>query len=144
MIYISQEKWNKEWDNGLTMKLFIEFLKKHNCVQNFYGYMTTYRRDLFSYPNCSNIGRMFIKFGKSIEEDKKNGDIICLKHLQLSQLWKFYLLERLEKFPENNRKTIKLHLEEQIERNGIRNSQEIKGLFVKYGLVTRKSGHFLI
>lgn len=143
MIYISQKKWNKEWDNGLTMKLFIEFLKKHNCVQNFYGYMTTYR-DWFIYPNCSNIGRMFIKFGKSIEEGKKNDGIIRQKDLQLSQLWKFYLLERLEKFPENNRKTIKLTLEEQLEINGIRKSQEIKDLFVKHGFKSRKSGEFSI
>ena len=141
-MYLTCKKWKNEWDKGLTLKLFIEFLKQHKCVHNLYGYLSSHGHytsgynlftlDNFSYPIYSNVGRMFIKYGKNTIQCEKNGAVPVKKDLILSQFWKFYVLERLDKYPKDARRGIRVYLREQLENNGVRGNQELEQLFEKY------------
>ena len=144
MKHINQDIWDKKWDKGLTIQLFIKFLKQYKCLHNFYGYMSDYERSakyvpyhyFFYYPSHFGIGRLFIMYGINKKESSKNG-LASKKDLLLSQLWKFYLLERLDKYPEEYRKDIEKHLRQQLKDNGIRGSEELKQLFQKHHIIIK-------
>jgi hypothetical protein len=129
------------WDDGVVIKLFIQFLKKHHCMHNLYG--TLSRRGLLSndkltivmtYPLMGNMGLLFIGYGK--KESPKTREI-KQEDLVLSQLWKFYLLERINQFPIKNQQIIENILKNDIMNNGYRGSEKIKKLFVEHNLKSR-------
>ena len=132
-MYILQKAWNEEWDKGLTLKLFVKFLKKHHYLQNFYGYI--HRKNCgFLYPPISHIPDMFMSYGKNYKGFVANGFISIKKDLVLSQLWRFYVLRRIDKYPERSREKIKEFLIGRIKYNGVRDDGRLKRLFNKYNI----------
>ena len=137
-MYILRKAWNEEWDNGLTLKLFVKFLKKHHCLQNFYGYIHRNGDDFldggFLYPPMSHIPDMFMSYGKNYKGCIANGFISIKKDLILSQLWRFYVLGRIDKYPERSKEKIKEFLIGRIEYNGVRDNKKLKRLFNEYNI----------
>jgi hypothetical protein len=129
------------WDDGVVIKLFIQFLKKHHCMHNLYG--TLSRRGLLSndkltmimaYPSIGDMGLLFLRYAK--KENLKTGEI-KQGDLVLSQLWKFYLLERINQFPIQTQQFIESILKGSILNNGYRDSEEVKKLFVEHNFKSR-------
>lgn len=86
------------------------------------------------YPSINNIGRTYIRWiGNHASTSIEQEDLV------LSQLWKFYVLERIDMYGDNveRKREIEKHLKHQLECNGLRGNEEIKKLFEKYNLKDR-------
>lgn len=130
------------WDDGVVIKLFIQFLKKHHCMHNLYGNLSRFgllSNDkltmIMRYPLLGDMGVLFIRYGKS-KESLKTG-VARQEDLVLSQLWKFYLLERINQFPIKIQQDVENILKYDIMNNGYRGNEEIKKLFVEHNLKSR-------
>lgn len=135
-----QGKFECKWDKGVTIKFFIKFLKANNCMPNLYEWMSTLQLGQnnsyysFIYPMPTTIGRLYINYGLNKKRIRKNEPFMPLDDLILSQLWKFYVLERIEMYPQTWQSTIIRNLKNQITSNGCRDDYKLKKLFKKHGL----------
>ena len=87
------------------------------------------------YPSINNIGRTYIRWvGYYASAHIEQEDLV------LSQLWKFYVLERIDMYGDDvyRKREIEKHLKHQLECNGFRDNEEIKKLFEKYNLTNLK------
>lgn len=124
-------EYDYNWDNGLTQKLFIKFLKKYGLMDALYaikgfGYklrpvsirmITDYFIDVF--PHVEDEHYFRCSYGR----------------LQLSQLWRFFLLEHVDEYHEKDRKNIKSYITSGLSNNGYRGSKEVRELFKKYNII---------
>ena len=122
------------WDDGVVIKLFIQFLKKYHRMHNLYGNSS---RLVMTYPLMWDMGHLFIRYGKSKESLKTR--VARQEDLVLSQLWRFYLLERINQFPIKNQQIIESILKDSILHNGYRGSEEVKKLFVEHNLKSSRT-----
>ena len=128
------EYWKcKVWDDGLTLKLLVKFLKEHKLMHrvytNVFKLLPNYYWNELYYPNPFGIGGFFLRYGKDIRSYQENGGIPIMNDLVLSQLWKFYVLERIDMYPQPHRSELKKALTFQIRNNGYRGDEEVKRLF---------------
>ena len=136
---IKLEYWKgKIWDDGLTIKLLIKFMKEHHCIHRIYTrtfkLLPIYYWNELYYPNIYSVGRFFLTYGKDIRRCQENGGVPIIDDLVLSQLWKFYVLERIEMYPQQHRTELKGVLTAQIKNNGYRGDEEVKRLFEIHNL----------
>ena len=115
--------------NTWEYKTFIKFLKKEKLYWVFIK--RRYNDDcLFNnihWTDCNGYSDlMLITLGRELWSDKR---------LIYSQLWRFFLLEEIEKKPENTRVNIfslKTEVIYDIKANGIRGCERLRALFDKY------------
>ena len=123
-------KYNCNWDNGLTQKLFVKFLKKYGLMDALYairGIGYTFRP-----LSIRRIGDFFIEVFETFEDERY---FRCsYNRLQLSQLWRFYLLENVDEYPNRDRDLMRSTITSSISHNGYRESKEIRELFEKYNI----------
>lgn len=126
-------EYDYNWDNGLTQKLFVKFLKKYGLMDALYaikGIGYTFRP-----LSIRRISDFFIDVFESTDDEYY---FRCsYNRLQLSQLWRFYLLENVDKYPYPNgdRYLMKNDITSSISHNGYRESKEIRELFKKYNII---------
>ena len=123
-------KYDYNWDNGLTQKLFIKFLKKYGLMDALYairGIGYTFRP-----LSIRRMGDFFIEVFETFEDERY---FRCsYNRLQLSQLWRFYLLENVDEYPNRDRDLMRSTITSSISNNGYRESKEIRELFEKYNI----------
>ena len=123
-------KYDYNWDNGLTQKLFIKFLKKYGLMDALYairGIGYTFRP-----LSIRRMGDFFIEVFETFEDERY---FRCsYNRLQLSQLWRFYLLENVDEYPNRDRDLMRSTITSSISNNGYRESKEIRELFKKYNI----------
>lgn len=132
----------------------VKFLKKHKRYNLLVKFKNTTRlNNIFAYRgnfirflsgekrSAYGIADLIIDFYQLV----LNGDNNRQERLISSQLWRFYLLEELDKINEST--TNLLHLKEdyvkiirgRISHNGTRNNEEIENLFNKYNIPKYKN-----
>ena len=123
-------KYDYNWDNELTQKLFVKFLKKYGLMDALYairGIGYTFRP-----LSIRRIGDFFIEVFETPEDERY---FRCsYNRLQLSQLWRFYLLENVDEYPNRDRDLMRSTITSSISNNGYRESKEIRELFEKYNI----------
>jgi len=138
---ISFGTWSDKWDNGVTIKLFVKFLKKKHVMHRLYAKLmvdSVYQlrnRILTCYPSVYAIPSLYIRY--CIDEKRargKNDGIPTKEDLVESQLWKFYILKHIDKYPSDLRNGVKNVVKEKLESNGTRGSDKIKHLMEKHGI----------
>ena len=140
---IKLEYWkDKIWDDGLTLKLLVKFMKEHHCMHRIYTrtfkLLPRYYWSKLYYPMTYNVGGFFLRYGKDIRRCQENEGMTIVDDLVLSQLWKFYVLERIEMYPQPYRTELKETLTFQIRNNGYRGDEEVKRLFEIHNLRSKK------
>jgi hypothetical protein len=93
---INLEYWKGTiWDDGLTIKLLVKFMKEHHCMHRIYTrvfkLLPRYYWSELYYPSIYSVGGFFLRYGKDIRSYQEKGMPI-MDDLVLSQLWKFYVL----------------------------------------------------
>ena len=124
------DKKEQKWDNGLTIILFVNFLKAHHCMHRIYGKSC----DLKSIQplSPSQVGRLFLKYGCDDVYRHSHNGFYPQQDLILSQMWRFYVLENIEKFSIKGKAQLLESLNFQIRQNGDRRNEELKRLFIKH------------
>lgn len=135
-------KWTDIWDNGVTIKLFVKFLKERHILHRLYG--KGYRDSVYSvvtfsyYPSACAISSLYIKFGVDQAKKDERYGIPCKEDLVESQMWKFYILEHLNKYPIERRYEVEKCVREKIASNGWRGSEKVRELMEAHGIEIRK------
>lgn len=80
------------------------------------------------YPCLEAVGKLFLRYGKNARKSV-GGGIPCQEDLALSQLWKFYVLERISQYPQKYQKSLIESLRIHLRNNGTRDSKEVEKLF---------------
>lgn len=134
---IKLEYWKGNiWDDGLTLKLLVKFLKEHKLMHRVYTkvfkLLPEYYWQGLYYPTTFSVGGFFLRYGKDIEKNLDNEPF--MEDLVISQLWKFYVLERIDMYPQIHRNKLLGALTFQIRNNGYRGDEEVKRLFEIHNL----------
>ena len=133
MNYLIRNKADIKLDLGdkelsrFGIELMVRFCKKYNLMHHLYLPLTR-----ISY-NSQN----FVDFGYYLNGGSRIGTRMSLKGLQISQLWRLFLLEALENNQKYDAQFLCQKLKYTIEVNGFRESEEIKELFAKHNLINR-------
>ena len=133
-------------NNVPVFKLFYGFLKKYGLFHRLYtrrgSLVPTYKHP-FEALYCE-LGDLWLQWGDYILYKSAEEVIICSRtsrKLQLSQLWRFYLLDNLERIgftSESIKERFTYDICELIKANGDRGSEEIKEYFKKYKKLLEK------
>jgi len=126
-------KWKGTiWDKGITIKLLVKFMKEHHLMHQAYlranRFLPIELQEQLYYPPIDAVGKLFLKYGKNTRKSVGNG-IPCQEDLVLSQLWKFYVLERISQYPQKYQKSLIESLRFHLLNNGTRGSKEVEKLF---------------
>ena len=144
MLLPTFSKWTYVWDNGITIKLFIKFLKERHILHRLYGKEysdSVYSVDTFSYyPSLTSIPSLYIRFGAN-QENKGNYRITSKEDLIESQIWKFYILEHLDEYPAHCRYEINKYIRERIASNGWRGSEKVRELMEEHEIKIKCLGY---
>lgn len=142
MLLPTFSKWTDVWDNGVTIKLFIKFLKERHILHRLYGreyHYSVYSVERFRYyPSVCGIPSLYIKFGADQAKKVELYGASCNEDLVESQLWKFYILKHLNKYPAHCRYEINNYVRERIASNGWRGSEKVRELMEEHGIEIRK------
>ena len=112
--------------NRFAIKLMVQFCKKYNLMNRLY---LPWIRIIYNVDNFADFAYNLVC--------SEIGTRTQLKTLQLSQLWRFFLLEALENNQKYDTRRLINRLKYVIECNGFRKSEEIKKLFMKHNLRNR-------
>jgi hypothetical protein len=106
----------------------------HRAYTKVFKLLSDYYWEGLYYPNNFGVGGFFLRYGKDIRKCQENGGIPIMDDLVLSQLWKFYVLERIDMYPQTHRSELLGALTFQIKNNGYRGDKEVKRLFEIHNL----------
>jgi hypothetical protein len=133
-------------NNIPVFKLFYGFLKKYGLFHRLYtkrgNIVPTYKNPLGTL-SCE-LGDLWLQWGDYILYKSAEEVIISSRtsrKLQLSQLWRFYLLDNLERIgftSEDIKEHFTYDICDVIKANGHRGSEEIKEYFEKYKKLLEK------
>ena len=135
---IKERHWESVWDNGLTIRLLMKFLKKHGIAHRIYEQFCEQSKNKHNlwfwsgvYPSIYSVGGVYLAFACPT----KIGERYPQKDLVLAQLWRFEVIANIEEYkhicPSHS---IDLYnsIKSAIILNGNRGSEEVKTLFEKY------------
>lgn len=117
----------------LYLKLIVQFCKQHKIMGTLYTKKKPrwINDNVFKLSSPQTFVHLMSFLLRGIEKD-------FLKAMQISQLWRFFILDSiLNKQEYTPLRFLKADLINKIEKNGYRNSKEIKKLFEKYNLKTK-------
>lgn len=127
-------------NNIPVFKLFYGFLKKYGLFHRLYtrlgSIVPTYKNP--SGALSGELCDLWLDWGDYILYKSIDERMICskdIRKLQLSQLWRFYLLDNLERVgfaSESIKECFIYDIIDAIKRNGDRGSKEVKEYFKKY------------
>ena len=106
-------------DKEICKKLLVKFLKLRGLTIYMYRRVDIPCEKIFSMPTDA-----FYKL--------RTLGVMTEFELQVSQLWRFYLLEHLDCFRKDIREALEKDIKYALVSNGYRDSQEVKDLFKKH------------
>ena len=118
------------------VRLFYKFLKEHKMFNRVYRASSKeYGTNPPTLERAAKHGitDMWLDYADYLAKDKSS-----IYRLQMSQLWRFYLLEHVDELDFANgafdKDKFTKSVKSSIRSNGDRNSEEIKGLIKKHGI----------
>ena len=130
MALLSKTARGVQDDKETCKKLLIQFLKMHHLMHYIYNYE---RKAIIP-----TKGKISLRFADAFI-DRTIDQILPMYDLQMSQLWRFYLLEHLDLFKPSNQAFLEMDIRSCLANNGTRKSKELEELFKKHGIIPKKT-----